>query len=281
MKTYSTTPGTERLVTVVCNLCGSSESQLHLAGPAYTFVRCAGCGLVYQNPQPVFDDLKHRYDQDYFSYERGNETNFFKLMLLGMRDVDFDPLEPGIVGRRFLDVGCATGMLLEHMAGRGWEVTGVDLTPQSAAFAREHRGVPVVTGTLFDAGFPDDTFSVIHFSHLIEHVPDPAAFLAEVHRVLRPGGIVLVTTPNVAGLQARLFGTGWRSAIADHLYLFSKPTLRKYLTSARFEIHRLVTWGGLAVGTAPAWLKRRADNLAKRWGFGDVMLFLARKPELP
>jgi len=65
------------------------------------------------------------------------------------------------------------------------------------------------------------------------------------------------------------------------LYHFSKPTLRKYLTSARFEIQRLVTWGGLAVGTAPPWLKRRADSLAKRWGFGDVMLFLARKPELP
>lgn len=87
--------------------------------------------------------------------------------------------------------------------------------------------------------------------------------------------MALITTPNINGLQARLFGSRWRSAIADHLTLFTKRTLARMLRQTGFRVVRIVTWGGLAVGTAPPLLKRAADRLAKRWGFGDVMLLQA------
>ena len=93
--------------------------------------------------------------------------------------------------------------------------------------------------------------------------------------MLAPNGYAIITTPNIAGLQARLFRSSWRSAIPDHLFLFSKRTLPRLLERAGLEVLRLVTWGGLAVGTAPAWIKNRIDTAAKRMGFGDVMLVLA------
>ena len=69
----------------------------------------------------------------------------------------------------------------------------------------------VFTGTLGEARFPGASFHAVHFSHLIEHVPSPRALLTEVRRVLLPGGLAVVTTPNVDGLQARLFrGRGAR-----------------------------------------------------------------------
>jgi 2-polyprenyl-3-methyl-5-hydroxy-6-metoxy-1,4-benzoquinol methylase len=153
----------------------------------------------------------------------------------------------------------------------------VDVCRESAEYGKAHRGVDIFPGTLEEARFGDNTFGAVHFSHLIEHVPDPRGFLGEVRRILAPGGWALITTPNIDGFQARLFGKGWRSAIADHLVLFSKKTLQNLVRDSGFDVQQCVTWGGLAVGTAPAIIKRPADSLAKRWGFGDVVMVLAAK----
>jgi SAM-dependent methyltransferase len=126
----------------------------------------------------------------------------------------------------------------------------------------------------FSPGF----FNVILASHLIEHLNDPAGFVGEVRRVLAPGGYFLVTTPNIAGFQARLFRGRWRSAIFDHLYLFSVKNLSRLLGENGFSIQKVSTWGGLAAGTAPRVLKAIADKGAKKFGWGDVMLVRAKRP---
>jgi 2-polyprenyl-3-methyl-5-hydroxy-6-metoxy-1,4-benzoquinol methylase len=277
-KTYSSLPGSERFLSTPCPLCGAQERAPFLSCDGFLFVRCTACRAVYQNPTPVFEDLRRRYGENYFAYEHENERNFFHLMELGLRDVGFEARTAGFASpRTFLDVGCATGMLLESMQGKGWMVKGVDICRESAEYGRRHRGVDIFAGTLREADFADGSFSVIHFSHLIEHVPDPRGFLAEVLRILKPGGFAVITTPNVDGFQARLFRSGWRSAIADHLVLFSRRTLGKLLRDSGFTVLASVTWGGLAVGTAPLLVKKPVDRLAKRLGFGDVVLFLTAK----
>jgi 2-polyprenyl-3-methyl-5-hydroxy-6-metoxy-1,4-benzoquinol methylase len=277
-KTYSSAPGNERQETIGCPACAGRDARHFLACEGFAFIRCTACGLVYQNPRPVFDDLRRRYGDQYFSYELTNERNFFGLMQMGLRDIGFEALTENLPSpRTFLDVGCATGMLIESMKAKGWEASGVDLCRESAEYGMAHRGIRIHVGTLEEAKFPGESFSVVHFSHLIEHVPDPVGYLAEVRRVLKPGGFAVITTPNVDGLQARLFGKGWRSAIADHLVLFSKRTLGRIIRNAGFDVRQTVTWGGLAVGTAPMPVKKPVDWLAKRFGFGDVVLFLAAK----
>ena len=277
MKTFSVGPVRDHFLEVPCPLCGSRRRRPMFRGQGCRFVACRDCALVYQNPQPVFEDLKGRYGQAYFQYEIANEDNFHRLMELGLADVDFAGRTSGFpAGRRFLDVGCATGRLLEAMRERGWQVRGVDLCPESAAYAAEHRGVEVFSGTLGEARFPAAGFHAVHFSHLIEHVPSPRGLLAEVRRILLPEGLAVVTTPNVDGLQARLFRGLWRSAIADHLTLFSVRTLRRLLAECGFRILAVQTWGGLAKGTAPSWLKGPVDRWAKRRGHGDVVLMLAQ-----
>jgi len=283
-KTYSSAPGNERMETVPCPLCGSSRWRHFLSCDGFGFVRCRDCAVVFQNPRPVFDDVRRRYGAEYFSYELENERNFFGLMRLGLADIRFQERTAGFgagpgsaVPRTLLDIGCATGMLIESMRGEGWQVRGVDVCRESAEYGRSHRGVDIFPGTLEEARLPDSSFGVVHFSHLIEHVPDPRAFLAEVRRILAPGGLAVITTPNIDGLQARLFGKGWRSAIADHLVLFSRRTLQRLVAEHGFDLRQSVTWGGLAVGTAPGPIKRPMDKLAKKWGFGDVVMVLAAK----
>jgi 2-polyprenyl-3-methyl-5-hydroxy-6-metoxy-1,4-benzoquinol methylase len=277
-KTYSSVPGKERQETIPCPLCGNAVSRTFLPCDGFVFVRCTACSVVYQNPRPVFDDLRRRYGEEYFTYEITNEEAFFRLMRLGMADVGFQERTAGLPApRRFLDIGCATGMLIESMKKEGWETQGVDVCRESAEYGMSHRGVNIFVGTLEEAHFPDNRFQVVHFSHLIEHVPDPRGFLAEVKRILAPGGLAVITTPNVDGFQARLFRKAWRSAIADHLVLFSRKTLGRLIAEAGFDIRQSVTWGGLALGTTAPIIKKPVDRLAKAWGFGDVVLYLAAK----
>ena len=180
-------------------------------------------------------------------------------------------------GPKALDIGCATGALLAELRQRGWDCAGVEICEDEAEYARRERGLDVRGVPLEENRFPDNHFDAVLASHLIEHLNDPAGLVREVHRVLSPGGRFFVTTPNIGGFQAKLFKARWRSAIFDHLYLFSAQTLTQLLTQKGFWVEKIATWGGLAAGTAPAPVKRLFDRAAKKFGFGDVMLLRAAK----
>jgi SAM-dependent methyltransferase len=120
---------------------------------------------------------------------------------------------------RLLDVGCGAGELLGHLSELGWEVVGIEPDPDAAAQARK-RGVDVRVGNLDDAPFPAMSFDVVSLVHVIEHVPDPLATLRHVHELLRPGGKVILVTPSVSSLGARIFGPAWRGwEVPRHLHL--------------------------------------------------------------
>jgi SAM-dependent methyltransferase len=252
----------------------------------FSYVRCVRCGLVQMNPQPEAEAVVRRYGAehggDYLSYEIANEDAFLRLQELALEDAGLNELEQELMRRgsnppKVLDIGCATGSLLEKLQDRGWAVRGIEIGAPSAAYARKTRGLDVSTLPLEENRFPPNTFDLVLASHLIEHLNDPASFVGEARRVLAPGGRFLVTTPNIGGLQARLFKDRWRSAIFDHLYLFSIKTLSALLIRAGFTVEKTVTWGGLAAGAAPLPLKRLFDRAAKPLGFGDVMLLRGRK----
>ena len=285
MKTFSKDPGAHETVReIACPVCrGRHFRPLWKLPSGSEFVKCSDCRLVLQNPRPVGEDLAARYDREYFEYEIRNEETFFELMMLGLKDADFfEGVVPSLPGPlSVLDVGCATGRLLKHFKDLGWKTAGAELCGPSAEHGNGRYGVGIRPLSLEDAAFADGEFAAVHASHLIEHVDDPAAFAAEVARVLRPGGVFVCVTPSIGGFQARLFGSSWRSAIPDHVTLFDKRTLRRLLEGAGLVVEATKTWGGLAAGAAPAWLKRPVDRLAKKFGFGDVVLALARKPSPP
>jgi SAM-dependent methyltransferase len=235
------------------------------------------------NPQPEKNAVFERYAGDaYLSYELANERAFFRLGKLALFDANISQIEEFAElsgNKRVLEIGCATGALLEFFVWRGWEVQGVEISEKQAEYAREKRSLDVSTMPLEENHFPDGHFSLVIASHLIEHLNDPASFVREVRRILIPGGRFIVTTPNIASFQARLFGNKWRSAIFDHLYLFSKETLARLLEQEGFSIGKIVTWGGIAEGSAPRPIKKIIDRAAKLFGFGDVVMFRAAKIE--
>lgn len=264
-----------------CAVCGAHEHRAYWNCGEYGFVRCNICGHIYQNPQPSCADLERRYANEYFSYELENDKPFFELMRMGLEDLSLFERLNGLEPRTFLDIGCATGMLPAYFAEQGFIAEGVELCEPAALYGREERGVPIFIGTLEQAQFPDGRFGVVHASHLIEHLRDPAAFLRECRRVVAPEGYLVLVTPDTYGFQARFFGERWRSAIADHLHLFSRQGLTRLLGECGFRVLEQRSWGGVAAGIAPGFLKKPIDRAAKRWNRGDVMALLARPEPRP
>lgn len=275
MKTYSSRPGVgERKKNIECPVCNETLYKEFWDLGAFSFSKCPKCSLVYQNPQPLSSDIHVRYDNDYFKYEIENESSFLELMLLGLKDIGFIPEKINKDSKSILDIGCATGLFLSYMKGLGWDTKGVEVCKEACDYGNRVRGVNIYHGILESAEIPRESFDIIHLSHVIEHVNEPDAFLNCIYDLLKPGGTIYCTTPNVSGFQAKLFKIRWRSAIADHLFLFSTYTLRKLLSKAGFQELKYKTWGGLCRGSGyPNWIKFIADRLSKPLGFGDVMIF--------
>jgi len=259
---------------IKCNICNSSDNYKFLEMDGFVYKKCKKCGLVYQNPRAIFSDLKDRYKDNYFDYEHPNQENFFNLMKLGLRDIHFDEITQKFgKNKNFLDIGCATGLLLNYMNKRHWKTKGVDICRPSAEYGIKRFGLDIFIGTIEEASFPSSYFDVVHLSHLIEHVPEPKRTLLEIKRVLKRDGYMILTTPNVGGFQARIAKNHWRSAISDHIFLFSKKTMHELLKITGFEVINQISWGGIPVGKRPWFIKNPADKLAKLLNVGDVMLF--------
>jgi len=195
-------------------------------------VRCASCGLARRSPRPPVDFLEKAYaateDPLYLTEHRSRLANARAILRLVERSV-----KPG----RLLDVGCGAGVLLEAAVPR-WQASGVEPSAWAAAEARR-RGMDVKEGTLESAGFPDASFDVITLMDVIEHVPSPVSLVREARRILRPGGALLILTPDFAAPMARIMGRWWWGLRPAHLYYFSKMTLTSLLVREGFEIERV------------------------------------------
>lgn len=149
-------------------------------------------------------------------------------------------LPPG-AGRRLLDVGCGSGEFLQRMRSFGWETVGVEPDPVAAARARNAK-LDVRDGQLVDAAFHADFFDAIVLSHVIEHVHDPVGLLRECARVLRPGGVLMVMTPNLESVGHRRFGADWRGLEPPrHLHLFSSRSLSACIREAGLTVAEVRT----------------------------------------
>jgi 2-polyprenyl-3-methyl-5-hydroxy-6-metoxy-1,4-benzoquinol methylase len=137
-------------------------------------------------------------------------------------------------GGRVLEVGCGSGATLRRLQDLGWEVEGVDFDPRAVENARA-KGLRVRQGELAGQGFEPDAFDAVIASHVIEHVPDPAGLARQCLRLLRPGGVLVVQTPNASSLGRAVFGEHWRGLEPPrHLHIFTPRALVALLERAGF-----------------------------------------------
>jgi 2-polyprenyl-3-methyl-5-hydroxy-6-metoxy-1,4-benzoquinol methylase len=133
-----------------------------------------------------------------------------------------------------LDVGCGNGDFLRQVQQLGWHAVGLEADPQAHSVAAG-RKLDIVRGSVPDTGLRSDSFDAVTLNHVIEHVHDPRRVLSELYRLVKPGGRVILTTPNWRSYGAKLFGRWWRGFEPPrHLVLFTPDSLAAAVTHAGF-----------------------------------------------
>jgi SAM-dependent methyltransferase len=223
------------------SLCGILDAEIH---------RCDRCGFRQIRPRLDEHELTCLYPDDYFdpgssvgfsAYAREQQRNEREGFYLARRLRRIAPRG------RLLDVGCALGFLLEATRRySGWEVQGLDVSAFAGFFARRVYGLDVKVGTLEHAGFPDASFDFIVQKDLLEHVLHPREHLSETRRILRPGGYLLLVTPNgeanlrpleqLAARAAAPDGEGLPVLDQGHLSFFRREHLLRLFSETGYDV---------------------------------------------
>jgi len=240
------------LRSVPCNLCGAetfreiypsrlpdlaaldvqhvyacTSSAYGECGP---IVQCTACGFVYQNPQPDPECTLDAYEQVVdvrYAEEREGRVHTFGRAL--------EELEQLAAPGRLLDVGAHLGVFVEVALERGWDAEGIEPSRWAVDEARA-RELPVSWGTVADLTGADRQYDAITMWDVIEHLPDPAGDIRRLRRLLRPGGLLAVSTMDVDAPVARLLGRRWPWYMQMHLSYFSRATLQRMFEDAGYDV---------------------------------------------
>lgn len=244
-------PATQGMTRVCCNLCGADDTAVRFRIPVredqigvygqdvWPIVQCNQCGLVYTNPRPDDEALTayytfnnewdYRFVQDWFienaDLQRPTWQRFLRVM---------QHWQPH---GRLLDVGCGAGTFLLEAQKMGYDVVGQEVAPYFVDYGREQHGLEILQGELADLVLPASSLDIATAFDVIEHHPDPKSLLQEMHRLLKPGGLIVISTHDIGNLYARLYGERWRYLNPiGHLTYFTRSSLQAMLRQVGFEV---------------------------------------------
>lgn len=240
-----------------CPLCDSTNLKGYAIdcsrrGPHISRVKCINCKVVFANPMANAEELTNYY-QNYYDASifdslqfKGYITDKIKQIRSYTRaDVDREAsyISKYKTSGRFLDVGCGLGLGLAFANQLGFELYATEFDEGAINFVKEHFEVNVFHGELLHAGYPDDHFDMIHISHVIEHVSDPIAYIKEMHRILKKGGVLYIATPDIDSNLYRWYRAFNLLKLSvpkvidglEHTFIFPKITLRKLCEQQGFK----------------------------------------------
>lgn len=265
----------------VC-FCGSARylsllrgtyDRLLLQNYQFEVVQCVECGLARTLPIPDTEQYEHGY---FLSTEGGR--------FVGATEDQWsasivDDVRSRVAGGRLLDIGCHVGNLVSAAAARGYEAEGIDLDPVATAAGRR-LGRDVRTGRLEQV---EETFDVVVMNALLEHILDLRTFLANVARVLEPGGHAFIYVPCYRGLVPRLMRTHWMGwAPSQHVWHFTPATLTRVVYEASpLRLVHCTTKGVIEPPSSgvKGHVKSAVTAFSRATGWGDEVEAVFTKPK--
>ncbi len=238
-----------------CRLCGEKKSQLHLhgnlgkdefskpylitdeqAGRYADIYHCLACGAFFiPDAQLPHLRLKEYYNESPIdSVYLGDEKGRRRTALRVLRTLAHTGAK---TGEKLLDFGCSAGIFLAEARDVGYAVSGVELSKQSVEYARAtYRLEHVQCGgeELLNA-FPENHFDIVTAFDVLEHVPSPITTLNALRRVMKPGGLMVLTFPDISSPGARILGARWHALVPSHLTYFSRSAVAYLLREAHLQ----------------------------------------------
>lgn len=243
----------DNFVHVACPACGSEKRNKVFEKRGLTYVLCMDCATVYINPRPTTAILEMYYaaSENYFYWNK----YIFPASEKARREKIFCPR-----ARRIADIchgnGIQSGTLLEVGAGYGTfceeiqrleifsRVIAVEPTPDLAATCRQ-KGLEVIENPIEKIPVEKNTMRVVVSFELIEHLFSPREFLLKCHEILMPGGLLIVTCPNIKGFDMVVLKDLSSSFGAEHLNYFNPSSLTALVETCGFEALEVLTPGEL------------------------------------
>ena len=234
------------MMSTACPVCQSTRSLRKFELPPDWVVECNDCGMVFAASERFAGADREAplslYNQDYYNSAvstRGyvdypaeyasHRATFAARLTEAERRI-------GHTGR-LLDIGCAFGHLAETATDLGWDVFATDVSLHALRFARTDHGVRVFQSDLRHLPVRSGLFDLVTLYDVLEHFSDPCGLLEHVRPLLKPEGLLHITTPNVVSRSARLMGRRWyHYKSPEHLLYFSPATLTRALRTAGFDV---------------------------------------------
>jgi SAM-dependent methyltransferase len=250
----------------VCPACGRTDGRTRsvavgkvtMGGGRLEILHCE-CGAAFQPRVPTDEELARWYD-----YMGQNPVNFQTTPLIRRRlSRIVDGFEAVRHNGRLLEVGCGGGLFVRAATARGWEVWGTEISPSCLAELRPLLGNRLYEGSVETVPFPEASFDGATMVEVVEHLGDPLRYLEAIHRLLRPGGRLFLTTPNARGVSGRVLGTDWRAFADEHLSYFDIRSIRRLLERAGFDDVQVLTTNFDLMSLTED-LRRRLPNLPRK-----------------
>ncbi len=220
-----------------CLICDSTNLRdLEKYADNY-LTKCLDCSFVFCRKIPDKNELLEYYNDNY------RRTSYFSPITVRRYQALLDRFEPYRKTNRILDVGCGYGFFLEIAREKGWEVYGLEISPEAVSECRK-KGIETVETEIQNAPFDPESFDIVVSIEVIEHINTPREFVSGIHKFLRPGGIAYLTTPNFNSLLRYWLGKNYDIIeYPNHLCYYTPKTLRKLFAEHKLNTAHMMTTG--------------------------------------
>ena len=267
------------------HFCSVPDRLRKITDQSWEIYRCRSCGFGRTEPAPGEQDLMAFYPPGYWGDVVRTVEQFRSGQLVSARSWRQEAEKVRLLERYLregsvLDVGCGDGKFLWGLDSGRWRRTGVEPSRRVVQLVRERiPGIDFVVGDLYSTRLRPGSFDAITFWHVLEHIPEPRRVMRRVRDLLRPGGWLIVSLPNLSSLQARIFRRHWYAFddVPRHLFHYSPRSLALLLKQEGFEVRDQLGFSGI-IGFHC--LKHSLVNWSESL-FGSRAPYYSLKPILP
>lgn len=235
-----------------CPLCLSGKVTLKfsctdhfISREVFQIAQCSDCGFQFTQDSPDEKEIGRYYESEEYVSHSNTSKGFVNILYqlarkyMLRRKLAIVRQASGLKTGHLLDIGSGTGHFAATMKLSGWKVSGIEINDKAREFSRSHFGLDVI-GPDEISSLNSESFDCITLWHVLEHFHNPFKYAADIHRILKPGGVCLIALPNSGSPDAEHYKEFWAAYdVPRHLWHFNPATFRLFAEKTGFKLKEI------------------------------------------